>query len=455
MNRIIASVGLVALGAASVQAQSSITGPASKWWNVSATVRGFYDDNINTVQNPGPHDHVWGFQINPRVGISLGNDQTTFSADYAYSFLQYDHKPNGNTEKYDQDHTFNAALSHAFSERYSIRVRDSFVIGQEPDALRQDAAFHTPFRVAGNNIVNSGGITFEAQLTPLFGLEVGYDNAWYDYRDKFSNLSGGKNVNTNGTITSSSLSGALDRIEQTPHISFLWHVMPDTTASLSYQFGQTTYTGDEPIQGTLGDPTHVDPITLLPDPIPADFLTSKVRDVRSHTVYLGLDHQFRRDFYGSVQAGGSYYDYYNLDRTSFGPYARLSLTYVYALESSVQGGFQEGRTATDVVGGGGATAGDIVRDTEASVVFVTLRQRIVPNLFANLNGSFQHSSFNGGGTGFDDKSENFYEFGANLEYRFNAHFSSELGYDYDKLDSEIGQRSYSRNKVYVGATASF
>jgi hypothetical protein len=165
-----------------------------------------------------------------------------------------------------------------------------------------------------------------------------------------------------------------------------------------------------------------------------------------------LDHKFRPDFYGSVQAGASYYDYYNVSDTSFGPYARLSLTYVYMEESSLQFGFQEGRTATDVVGG--TTKGNLVHDVEASVVYASIRQRILPNLFANLNGSLQHSSFDGGGI-YNNKSEDFYEFGANLEYLFNAHFSAHVGYDFDRLDSDIGGRTYSRNKVYIGATASY
>jgi hypothetical protein len=443
MNRIIASVGLVALGAASVQAQSSITAPPAKWWDVQATVRGFYDDNIDTVPNSVGKQHAWGYELSPKVGVTLGNDQTTFTADYKYAFLYYDHIPYGNADHYDQDHTFNAALSHAFNERYSVRVRDSFVVGQEPEALRYDAAFHTPYRISGDNIVNSGGITFEAELTPLLGLEVGYDNAWYDYHDTISYALGGKNIALDGTI-SPSVAGALNRVEQTPHVGLLWHVMPETTASLNYQYGQVDYTGGEPIQGTyVGGPySNTSP-----------YSKSWIRDNRSHTVYLGLDHQFRPDFYGSVQAGGSYYDYYKLNSTSFGPYARLSLTYVYAQESSVQAGFQESRAATDVIGGTSPT--DIVRDAEDSVVFGSLRQRIIPNLFANLNGSYQHSSFNGGGTDFNNKTEDFYEFSAALEYRFNMHLSTEVGYDYDRLCSEIPGRTYTENKVYIGATATY
>jgi len=236
-----------------------------------------------------------------------------------------------------------------------------------------------------------------------------------------------------------------------PHISALWHVQPETTASFSYQFQQVNYTGGEAIAGSViaFDPT-VPSITDIPL---SDLPHSKDRDVRGHTLYVGLDHQFRPDFYGSVQAGATYYDYYNLDRHSFGPYARLSLTYVYAEESSVTGGFQEGRAASDIIGG--PDKRDLVTDAEDSVLFANVRQRIIPNLFLNVNGNAQNSRFNGGGSDFDNQTEQFYEFGANLEYIFNANLSAHVGYDFTRLDSDIPNRSYTRNKVYIGATASY
>ena len=109
MNKIIASVGLVALGAANVQAQSQITAPAAKWWNVQATVRGFYDDNLNTTPDrkdqtsatPIGKVHAYGFEVSPKVGVAWGNDQTSITADYRYSFLWYDHRPAGNSDKFD------------------------------------------------------------------------------------------------------------------------------------------------------------------------------------------------------------------------------------------------------------------------------------------------------------------------------------------------------------------
>jgi hypothetical protein len=198
------------------------------------------------------------------------------------------------------------------------------------------------------------------------------------------------------------------------------------------------YNGDEIIAGDI--------------PADATSVLSKDRDVRSHTVYLGADHQFRPDFYGSVEVGGSYYDYYNINETSWGPYARLSLTYVYMQDSTLTLGFQEGRAATDVLGNP-TSKSDIVRDAETSVVYANVHQKILPNLFANLNGTFQNQTFKGGTVNND--TEQFYEFGANLQYVFNPHISAHVGYDYDHLDSDIPGRSYTRNKVYIGATASY
>jgi hypothetical protein len=414
-RRVIASVGLVALGAASVQAQSAITGgPAAKWWSISATVRGFYDDNINTVQNPTSADRVWGYEINPAVGVKFGNDQTTFYADYRYAFLHYDKAPADQAQNYDQNHTFDLGLDHTFSERYSVHVKDTFVIGQEPDTLRSGNAIITPFRISGDNIVNSGNIAFDAQLTHLTGLEVGYMNAWYDYK-----------AEENAAI--------LNRIEQDPYVKLKWFVQPETTAYVGYRYGQVNYTANDQIA-------------------PPDPSKSEIRNVRSHTGYVGVDHTFRPDLVGSIEAGATYYDYYNLNNTSFGPYANLSLSYIYAPESSAQIGFQEGRTSTDVTGD---IPGDFVRDTDTSVAYASIHHRIIPHLFGNLRGTFQNAIFNGGGPDFNGKSERFYEFTAELDYQICRYFSAEIGYDYDKLDSEIPGRSYDRNKVYIGATARY
>src|SRR6185369_12905125 len=84
---------------------------------------------------------------------------------------------------YDQTHSFALSLDHSFNERYQISVRDSFVIGQEPDLLRAGNSFSTFQRISGDNIRNYGSINFNAQVTRQLGLEIGYANSFYDYDD--------------------------------------------------------------------------------------------------------------------------------------------------------------------------------------------------------------------------------------------------------------------------------
>src|SRR5678816_4357429 len=167
MKKIVASVGLFAVGASGVQAASpaALTADATKPWSVSATLRGFYDDNVGTAPKGNPTTESFGFEVRPGFNLNWGMEQTTISLGYLYSFRYYDHRPPGNSEKYDQSHIFNALVNHAFSERYVLNVTDSFVIGQEPDLLRATETFNSYQRIPGNNIRNYGTIKFSAQHT--------------------------------------------------------------------------------------------------------------------------------------------------------------------------------------------------------------------------------------------------------------------------------------------------
>lgn len=443
MNKFVASVGLVALGATSVQAQTSINStPPPKWWNISATVRGFYDDNANTAPDNEPKGSgisrigTWGYDLNPSVGISFGDQQTTFSATYTYNYIYYEKRLTGTiinpltgqsteSQKYDQDHTFSMLLDHAFNERYSIHVGDAFVIGQEPDMLRAGNYINAFYRISGNNIVNSGTITVDGQLTPVLGFEAGYNNGLYDY-------------------DAEQLSGPLNRIENLAHLDARWTLTPETVGVLGYQFGYVDYTGSGP-DAIVITTSKTDPISI--------------RNTLSHTFYVGADHTFLPELTGSVRAGASYYDYYNdTSASDFGPYAQASLTYTYAPESTFTLGFQESRQASSLVGIGPTSS--VIHDTESSVVYGSLVHRIMPRLFGRVTGTFENAAYNGGGSGVNGQSDRFYEAGVELDYKFNPNFAVQAGYDYDRLESGlspaiVGPRNYDRNKFYIGATASY
>ena len=442
MKKIAASVGLIALGASCAQAadDSYSSTEAGKIWKISASLRGFYDDNVNGVSSGAPNrTSTFGFSVSPGGSLNWQRDATTVNLSYRYSLLYYGIRPDGNTSNYDQNHNFDLALSHIINERYKFRVADSFVIGQEPDSLRSGDALTSTQRIPGDNIRNTGSIVFNAELTPLFGVELGYANSLFDYK---ANDNGHPIVfapvfpsTVPGVIPSPS--GSSDRLEHRFHLDGRWQLLPQTTALLGYQYSQVNYTGNELVAFSLtGTP-----------------LTSKTRDSRTHYAYAGLEHVFNPDFFGSAKAGVSTTDYYNdsSNQSSLSPYVNLTASYMYAPESSIQGGFTYDRNATDTIGKATAAHG-ITQSQQSATVFAAISHRIIPNLFGSLTTSYQYSTYVGGQ--FNSQSDKYFLVGLNLRYQFAHYLSAELGYDYDNISSSTGH-SYDRNKFYAGITGTY
>jgi hypothetical protein len=396
---------------------------------VSATLRGFYDDNLNSSHTD--KQEVWGVEASPSLGFAWASDLTSITLGYTYTIKYYDHRPAGNSDRYDQDHEFNIALAHTFSPRVQLSLKDSFVIGQEPDMLRSGNFLEGPIqRLPGDNIRNLGTITVNAQLTRSFGIEVGYANSYFDYSQH------GEEIDFSGTFFPSS-SGLLDRIEHAGHIDGRWQFAPETTGILGYEFREVNYIGDE----FISDPNGLDP------------LKSEVRDSRSHYGYLGVDHSFRPDLSGSVRVGARFSDYYN-DPTGAkdtSPYAMASLRYVYLPESWLEAGFSYDQTATDVFSI--ADNGDITRSADSASFWASIHHQFTPQLSGTLLGQIQNSEYNGGLQ--NGQSDLFYIFGVTLEYKINTYLSAHIGYNFDKLESDISGRNFDRNRVYVGVTASY
>jgi hypothetical protein len=449
MRKIVASVGLVALGASGVEAASlgSSAEPA-KPWNVSATLRGFYDDNINTAPDNSPNKKgSYGFEISPSILLNWSLEQTTINLGYVYSLKYNEEKPIGNVDHTDQNHNFNLGLNHSFSERYRLAVTDSFVIGQEPDQLRAGATFDTFQRISGNNIRNYGTINFDGDLTRQLGFQAGYANTFYDYADKTPTVGPPP-----GNPVESSHAGALNRLENAIHLDGRWMVQPQTTAILGYQYLQTDYTANEIIGGTV-----IDPALPIDEANTINTVKSDVRNSRSHYGYLGVDQVFGPNLTLNLRGGAQYIEFYNNPDagTSVSPYGMFNLRYTYAVESYAELGFIYNRSATDQIGFDPNIVGrsKITTDAQVATVYGTLYQRLTSRIYGSLVAQFQNSMYQGGTL--DNTSDRYYLVGLNLEYRFDRHFSANVGYNYDKLDSDIPGRAYDRNRVYAGITAAF
>jgi hypothetical protein len=399
MNKIVASIGMAALGASSlhtVSAQELGVAP-NKLWNVSATLRGFYDDNVNTAPDGADKNESFGIEVAPGVGLNLRNDATTVGLGYRYSGKYYE-----SISTWDHTHTARLSLDHSFNERYRLGLSDSFVVGQEPD-LRPDGMGLDQFqRLSGNNIRNYASIFFSAQLTPLFGTEVGYNNSFFEYDNE-------------------GISTVLDRVEHTVYVEGQFQVRPNTQLLGGYQYGMTDYTAEDL------------------------FYDSDDRNTRSHYFYGGVTHQFRPDFSGSVRAGIQYVDYYNTDADGeISPYVQAVLNYMYATESNLRVGVTHRRSPIYVAD---------ALDADTTVLFATVRHRITPSLFAGATGTFQNSIYNGGPS--DGDSDQLLQLGLNLEYLFTANLSAEVGYNFDHLTSDSINSDFDRNRVYIGLTARY
>lgn len=424
MKKIVASVGLVALGASGIQVvhAQDVTTPPQKFWNVSASLRGFYDDNINAVEKGPDKQSAFGVEVTPRVGLNWGNDQNELTLGYTYDFKYYDHHLLGQSSKYRQAHTIDFGFSHAFNERYNTALRDSFVIGQEPDLLRARNSFDTFQPVSGNNIRNYGTAVVNAQLTPELGTSLEYDNAFYHYH------------NSGGTEVAPSLAGLLDRIEHTVDLEANWLVLPETKVVVGYIYNEMDYTGDEPI---------------------GPGLVSKDKNERSHTGYVGIRDNLNPNLVASAQVGATYAQFYNDPNGSsskVSPYAAASLRYNYAEQSYAELGFTYKRNATDIPGAT-LNGADYTKDEQSAVLYGSINHSFTPKILGSLIGQYQNSTLYGGID--DGKTENYYLLGVNLQYRFNPYLSSEIGYNFDKLDSDIPGYKFDRNRVYIGLTASY
>ena len=422
MRKFLICAGLAAAGTTALQAAYApdlTPMQTTKLWSMSGTLRGFYDDNYNTVPSGPDKRGSYGFEVSPSFNLNVPLQQTELGLRYTYGLYYYQDREETTGRPIDQTHQADLWMDHAFTESWKARVQDSFVVGQDPELINGGG---TLLRVQGNNIRNNGVITLDSQWTRLLGSELGYQNNFYDYE------------NSGGNAVDPSLAGLLNRLEHLAWVNLNWQLLPTITPFVGYQYGQINYIGNE---------------TIAPGYV------SDNRDNRSHYGYVGVQYNPLDNLTIAAKGGIQYIDYYNpptgVPTTSqVSPYADLSATYTYLPGSYAQVGFRQSRSATDVVA---PASGTITEDEESSVVYASINHKFTPQLTGNVLGNVQYSTFKGGL--YDSQSQTWYSLGLNLAYSFNPHVSAEVGYNFDDLTSEVPGQKYQRNRIYVGVTGTY
>lgn len=440
MNKIKTTAGLLALGAVSVQAQiyAPATGSqtATKPWSVSATLRGFYDDNYSTSPKAIERDS-FGFEVSPSASVNLIRDQTAVGLSYVYSLRWYEDRDSRGMSSTDQAHQVNAKLSHAFSPRYKLDITDSFVVAQEPDLIEDGTQGGLPtfLRSEGDNLRNTVLGSFSIGVTDNTTVVLGYSNQYFDYDEE---------------DVLNSRSALLDRVEHLGSINLRQVVLPQTVLVGGYQYEVVDYNSDDPIGSFF---------------IPAQRYGPDERDSTSHYMYVGVDQGITPTLNASVRGGAQLmqYDFSSpllagLDEDRWSPYADANVTWRYLEGSYAQLGVRHQRLQTDVGFIPDPILGLVPNlDAEATTVYGSVSHRIGGALIASLIAQYQHSGYETDVTG--DFADDYFMAGLNLTYEINRFLSAEAGYNYDHLDSELtalGQpRSFTRNRVYVGIRGTY
>ncbi len=428
MKKFIISLGLAAAGTASLEAAYAPglnSMEASKFWSVSGTLRGFYDDNYNTsLKKEGSA----GFELSPSVSFNVPLQQTELGLRYTYGLYYYQERRNQGNDPYDQSHQVDLWVDHAFSERWQATVHDTLAIGQEPTLLTPGGgATAEPYRVEGNNIVNSGEVTLTTDWTRLFSTVLTYDNDFYDYQQN------------GGNAAAPSQAGLLNRIDESVALDLQWSIAPETIALVGYKFEWVDFTGNEQI----AENTSV---------IPNVFYSSNIHNNYSDIVYVGLQRAFLPNLNVSAKVGVQDTDEYNDTDPSFvTPYAVATASYTYAPGSYVQLGVTHQQNATYVIAPG--SNGKVTQSQQSTVISASVNHAITAELTGSIIGLIQLSTFNQGA--FNNGNEDLYSLGLNLNYAFNQHLSAEVGYNLDDLQTVVTGTGYSRNRVYVGVSAAY
>ena len=405
-------------------------------------MRGFYDDNYTVANNARGS---FGFEFTPTLSANKAFGQTDIGVRYAFGLFYYLQRDENGMDPMDYTHQAELWVDHSFNERWKLNVSDSLAMGQDPKLLDHSGS---TIRVEGNNLANHANVKLDTEWTRQFSTSTHYQNSVY-------NFSQGGVIGSPSNPTEAAL---LNRVEQTAGIDFQWQFQPETMGFIGYQYSWVRYTENSQI--------HV-PVTLLANGSVWPFLPpfppgsrqvnyfSNSRDNNSHYGYVGVDHKFSPNLRASVRGGVSYTDLFNdpvSPSTSLSPYADVNVTYTFIPGSYVQAGFTHDMNATDVATPS-TTTGHLTQYQESSVVYVDVNHRFTPKLSGSIVGQYQFSSFQEGaynGTGDSQVS-----FSSNLSYQINRYLSTEIGYNFDELISSIYGRDNTRNRVYIGLSASY
>jgi len=401
MKNKIVTLGVAALGVAAAQAAD-----AGKVWEVTASLRGFYDDNYTTSPE-ALAEESWGIEVSPGISLTIGEGtDMELSAGYAFGMRYYEDRESDNE---DYGHDLGISLNKAFSDTSSLQLSNGLVVAQEPEVLNGG----TPLRREGDNLRNTFSAKYRRDLSGSIEVDVGYGNSIYDFEEEW-------------------YAALLDRSYNQANLDVIY-VTPQTEYYVGYKFSSTDFDGNA-LQ------------------VPGLDFNPEARNNHAHYGYVGARHLVDKNLLANLEAGVQNVDFYDFDlmpgfipEDETSPYVNAVMKWGYAEGSELVAGVSLARSATDLQ----------AADQETTSVYAQLVHKVSARIHGTLTGRFQDSEISGGGGKLDGKEESLLLLGASLTYAVADNIWAELAYNYDELDSDIQDRSFERNYVSVSIGTSF
>jgi hypothetical protein len=380
-------------------------------FQVSVSVRGGYDDNVNL----STFDDVESFFTNAAVDLryNFGSPRTTMSLNVGAGITYYFDR--------DEDDEF-VDLGDEDFEDYDINVYAGFSITHKatPRLTLAATLFASYQSQPDFTTFNNTTISIGRQSQDFFFTSNRFSVA-YAWTPRFATAT---SYTLGVVVYDDDLIGFFeDRFEHTIGNEFRFLVLPTTTVVAEYRFGIV------------------------------DYMDAENRDSTSHFFLAGVDHSFSPRFNASFRGGVEFRDF-DVSNDDFGqregdrtaPYFEGTLNYALAQGTSVSLNTRYSLEQPDV-------PESFSRQTFRTALSV--RHSFTSRIVAGLNVAYQHDENEGTVfvPGFD---EDAFDFSLSARYAINRNWAIDAGYHHTEVISDEALfREFSRNRYYVGATFTF
>jgi hypothetical protein len=405
-------VGITALGclaAVSLRAEGEVAGETTNSGkglgigvfsrfplNVSASIQGGYDDNVNT--SSGSKQDSWFTTAGLAVGYDLGTSRTKLTLASNFGFTYY---TNLASNAFEPNVNLTLNVTHKVSPRLSLGFTSATVYQAEPEF---QYGFGTNRR-AGNYFFTTDRIIATYLWAPRFATSTSYGIAVVKYDEIATGM-------------------FEDRVENTFGNEFRFLLWPTTNLVGEYRFQVVNY----------------------------QYVS---RDSTTHYVLAGFDHAFTARLSASFRGGAEFRNYDAVGQRN-SPYFEGTVNYKLGKDTAVSWntryGIEEGDVSTNPSRKSFRTSVQGKRNITARIS-ASLSMAYLHDDYAGtqatplvgppiINPAFTEDSFN---------------VDLALQYTVTRYLGIQAGFDHTEVSSGLSQgiRDYSRNRVWGGVNVAF